>query len=102
LKSKFLSLGLDYKILPEPLGNISLLVKNSFDIVIISASRRAEKLKEAPSAVSIIIVKQVTESGGSISPLRAVMNTPGDLNFPQKKVRSGVSYQSEKNMWKSF
>ena len=61
----------------EQLGIITLVVENSFDEVIISASRRAEKLQEAPSAVSVITAKQVTESGGSLSPLRALINTPG-------------------------
>ena len=61
----------------EQLGTITLVVENSFDEVIISASRRAEKLQEAPSAVSVITAKQVTESGGSLSPLRALINTPG-------------------------
>jgi len=61
----------------QQLGAITLAVENSFDEVIISASRRAEKLQEAPSVVSVITAKQVTESGGSLSPLRALINTPG-------------------------
>ena len=61
----------------QQLGAITLAVENSFDEVIISASHRAEKLQEAPSAVSVITAKQVTESGGSLSPLRALINTPG-------------------------
>ena len=47
------------------------------DEVIISASRRAEKLQEAPAAVSVISAKQVAASGGAISPIRALINTPG-------------------------
>ena len=45
----------------QQLGTITLLVENSFNEVFISASRRAEKLQEAPSAVSVITAKQVTE-----------------------------------------
>ena len=60
----------------EQLGTITLVVENSFDEIIIYASRRAEKLQEAPSAVAVITAK-VTESGGSLSPLRALINTPG-------------------------
>ena len=59
------------------MGTITLVVENFFDEVIISASRKAEKLQEAPSAVSVITAKQVIESGGSLSPLRALINTPG-------------------------
>jgi len=47
------------------------------DEVIISASRRAEKLQEAPAAVSVISTKQVATSGGAIAPIRALINTPG-------------------------
>ena len=47
------------------------------DEVIISASRRAEKLQEAPSAVSVISSMEVASSGGSVSPVRALINTPG-------------------------
>ncbi|MEM6378606.1 MAG: carboxypeptidase-like regulatory domain-containing protein, partial [Bacteroidota bacterium] len=45
--------------------------------VVISASRRAEKLQEAPSAVSIISSEDVSASGGAVSPIRALINTPG-------------------------
>jgi len=45
--------------------------------VIITASRRAEKLQEAPAAVSVISAKDVSASGGAIAPIRALINTPG-------------------------
>ncbi|MDB4014983.1 TonB-dependent receptor [Flavobacteriaceae bacterium] len=61
----------------QQLGTITLLVEKFFDGIIISPSRRTEKLQEAPSAVSDITAKQVTESGGSLFPLRALINTPG-------------------------
>jgi len=50
---------------------------NLFDEVIISASRKAEKLQEAPSAVAVISGKSLSESGGSLTPLRSLINTPG-------------------------
>ena len=50
---------------------------NRFDEVIVSASRKAEKLQEAPAAVSVITADQVALSGGSVSPLRALINSPG-------------------------
>ena len=50
---------------------------NEFDEIIVSASRKAEKLQEAPAAVSVISARQLSQSGGSISPLRALINTPG-------------------------
>lgn len=45
--------------------------------IVVSASRRAEKLQEAPAAVSVISAKEVSASGGSVSPIRALINTPG-------------------------
>lgn len=45
--------------------------------VIVSASRKAEKLQEAPAAVSVISTREVSASGGSVSPIRALINTPG-------------------------
>ena len=50
---------------------------NIFDEVIVSASRRAEKLQEAPSAVSVLNAEELSNSGGGISPIRALINTPG-------------------------
>ncbi len=47
------------------------------DEVIISASRRAEKLQEAPAAVSVLSARDVSASGGAVSPIRALINTPG-------------------------
>ncbi len=47
------------------------------DEVIISASRKAEKLMEAPAAVSVISAREVSASGGSVTPIRALINTPG-------------------------
>lgn len=54
--------------------NVSSLLA---DEVIISASRRAEKLQEAPAAVSVISANEVSASGGSVTPIRALINTPG-------------------------
>ena len=54
-----------------------LSFSNRFDEIIVSASRKAEKLQEAPAAVSVISAKQVSTSGGAISPIRALINSPG-------------------------
>ena len=56
---------------------IQLEEDSYFDEVIVSASRRAEKLQEAPAAVSVITRENINASGGSIAPIRALINTPG-------------------------
>lgn len=43
---------------------VSLKEGNIFDEVIVSASRRAEKLQEAPSAVSVLNAEELSNSGG--------------------------------------
>ena len=49
-----------------------LSFSNRFDEITVSASRKAEKLQEAPAVVFVISAKQVTTSGGAISPIRAL------------------------------
>lgn len=56
---------------------IQLEEDSYFDEVIVSASRRAEKLQEAPAAVTVITRESINASGGSIAPIRALINTPG-------------------------
>ena len=56
---------------------IQLEEDSYFDEVIVSASRRAEKLQEAPAAVTVITRESINPSGGSIAPIRALINTPG-------------------------
>lgn len=56
---------------------IQMVEGTYFDEVIVSASRRAEKLQEAPAAVSVITKKNINASGGSVSPIRALINSPG-------------------------
>ena len=62
---------------------ISLQAGNIFDEVIVSASRRAEKLQEAPAAVSVLNAEELSNSGGAISPIRALINTP-DVELQQQ------------------
>lgn len=45
--------------------------------VVVSASRRPEKLQEAPAAVSVLSAEEISASGGALAPIRALINTPG-------------------------
>ena len=56
---------------------ITIEAGNYFDEVIVTASRKMEKLQEAPAAVSVISGEHISESGGAVSPIRALINTPG-------------------------
>ncbi len=45
--------------------------------LVVSASRRPEKLQEAPAAVSVLSTEELSASGGAVTPIRALINTPG-------------------------
>ncbi len=45
--------------------------------LVVSASRRPEKLQEAPAAVSVLSAEELSASGGATTPIRALINTPG-------------------------
>ena len=47
------------------------------DEVIISASRRAEKIVDAPASVSVISARKIANSAEAIDPMRHLMNVPG-------------------------
>ena len=69
--------NLNFNVADSQPQRYQLSFSNRFDEIIISALRKAEKLQEAPAAVSVISAKQVTQSGGAISPIRALINSPG-------------------------
>jgi len=73
--------GFETKVLEIKSSNPIALALNAESVIvdelIISASRRAEKLQEAPAAVSVISTEQVSQSGGAITPIRALINSPG-------------------------
>ena len=47
------------------------------DEVIISASRRPEKIVDAPASVSVISARKIANSSEAIDPIRHLMNVPG-------------------------
>ena len=70
----------------------TMISDNQFDKIIIYASKKAEKLQEAPAAVSVISARQVTQSGGAITPIRALINSPGVELFNNKLVSVSTSH----------
>ena len=58
--------------------SIQLQLGSDFlDEVIISASRRAEKIVDAPASVSVISARKIANSAEAIDPMRHLMNVPG-------------------------
>lgn len=60
--------NLNFNVADSQPQRYQLSFSNRFDEIIVSASRKAEKLQEAPAAVSVISAKQVTQSGGAVFP----------------------------------
>jgi outer membrane receptor for ferrienterochelin and colicins len=57
--------------------NISLEPGENLDEIIVSASRRPQKIQEAPSSVSLVTAKDIENSAVAVDPVRHLMNIPG-------------------------
>jgi iron complex outermembrane receptor protein len=57
--------------------NILLEAGQNLDEIIISASRRPEKIQEAPSSVSVISSRVIENSANVVDPVRNLVNIPG-------------------------
>ena len=60
--------NLNFNVADSQPQRYQLSFSNRFDEIIVSASRKAEKLQEAPAAVSVISAKQVTQSEAPFLP----------------------------------
>ncbi len=58
---------------------LTILLKSgeNLDEIIVSASRRPQKIQEAPASVSIITAKDIENSAVAVDPVRHLMNVPG-------------------------
>ena len=57
--------------------NVSLQPGENLDEIIVSASRRAQKVQDAPSSVSVLSAKDIENSAVAVDPVRHLMNIPG-------------------------
>ncbi|MGB2171503.1 MAG: TonB-dependent receptor, partial [Flavobacteriaceae bacterium] len=57
--------------------NVSLQPGENLQEIIVSASRRAQKIQDAPSSVSIISSKDIENSAIAVDPVRHLVNIPG-------------------------
>ena len=76
---------------------ISLDAGQNLDEIIVSASRRPQKLLDAPASVSIITAKDIERNATAIDPVRHLMNIPGvqiqqqSANTINIEMRAGAS-----------
>ena len=57
--------------------SISLSPGENLDEIVVSASRRPQKVQDAPASVSIITAKDIKNSADPIDPIRGLVNIPG-------------------------
>ena len=66
---------------------VTLEAGQNLDEIIISASRRPQKIQEAPSSVSVISSRQIENSANVVDPIRNLVNIPG-VQIQQNSVNS--------------
>ena len=81
-KVEFSFIGYNAKVLDVTSGNEKLDVVldeniSTLDEIIVSASRRAEKVQEAPASVSVISAKTMQAASSAVDPIRELINVPG-------------------------
>ena len=57
--------------------SVSLSPGENLDEIVVSASRRPQKVQDAPASVSIITAKDIKNSADPIDPIRGLVNIPG-------------------------
>ena len=57
--------------------SISLSPGQNLDEIVVSASRRPQKVQDAPASVSIITAKDIKNSADPVDPIRQLINIPG-------------------------
>ena len=67
--------------------SVSLEPGENLQEIIVSASRRAQKVQDAPSSVSIISTKDIENSAIAVDPVRHLVNIPG-VNIQQQSANT--------------
>ncbi|MEO1434062.1 MAG: carboxypeptidase-like regulatory domain-containing protein, partial [Bacteroidota bacterium] len=62
--------------------------------IVISASRKREKVQEAPASISVIQPAQIAASGGDVDPVRSLANTPGVSVSQQSAARLNIEMRA--------
>lgn len=70
--------------------NIALEAGENLDEIIVSASRRPQKIQEAPASVSVVSAKDIENSAVAIDPARHLVNVPG-VQIQQQSVKDRKS-----------
>ena len=67
--------------------------------IIISASRRAEKVQEAPASVSVISAKTMQAASSAVDPIRELINVPGVQIQQQSAARMNIEMRGSAGLF---
>jgi len=94
-KVEFSFIGYNSKVLDVTGDNAKIDVVldeniSTLDEIVVSASRRAEKVQEAPASVSVISAKTMQAASSAVDPIRELINVPGVQIQQQSAARMNI------------
>ncbi len=103
-KVEFSFIGYNAKVLDVTSGNEKLDVVldeniSTLDEIIVSASRRAEKVQEAPASVSVISAKTMQAASSAVDPIRELINVPGVQIQQQSAARMNIEMRGSAGLF---
>ena len=103
-KVEFSFIGYNSKVLDVTTGNAKIDVVldeniSTLDEIIVSASRRAEKVQEAPASVSVISAKTMQAASSAVDPIRELINVPGVQIQQQSAARMNIEMRGSAGLF---
>ena len=103
-KVEFSFIGYNSKVLDVTTGNAKIDVVldeniSTLDEIIVSASRRAEKVQEAPASVSVISAKTLQAASSAVDPIRELINVPGVQIQQQSAARMNIEMRGSAGLF---
>jgi iron complex outermembrane receptor protein len=103
-KVEFSFIGYNSKVLDVTTGNAKIDVEldeniSTLDEIIVSASRRAEKVQEAPASVSVISAKTMQAASSAVDPIRELINVPGVQIQQQSAARMNIEMRGSAGLF---
>ncbi len=103
-KVEFSFIGYNSKVLDVTTGNSKIDVVldeniSTLDEIVVSASRRAEKVQEAPASVSVISAKTMQAASSAVDPIRELINVPGVQIQQQSAARMNIEMRGSAGLF---
>ena len=103
-KVEFSFIGYNSKVLDVTTGNSKIDVVldeniSTLDEIVVSASRRAEKVQEAPASVSVISEKTMQAASSAVDPIRELINVPGVQIQQQSAARMNIEMRGSAGLF---